>query len=258
MMMPLTLLFLPGTGLPDEFYAPLQSYLRRFGKVDQHRYQHSESMAAACKRLGAEADLFSPLRHEVCCGPISEERSLLGLKVSDAIVTQHETKHRGECVKALWRRTVVVGHSQGAGHALMLSQIHQLAGAIMVAGPADASRGRLAAWTRASYKTPLNRRMVLVHEKDGGSEAVVAHAKAGGMKVYERHEALQIKTGGYTILEKGPIPPLAAHGSLAGALTWAKQSVMYADYSELLSRQLVEWQNSEDLASHKRADTTLE
>ena len=245
MMTPLTLLFLPGTGLPNEFYAPLMSFLRRFGPVNQHEYQHRESIAAACKRLGGGTDLFAALRQEVCCGTSSEDKSLLGISVSESIVAKHELRHQTESAKALWRRTIVVGHSQGAGHALMLSQMHQLGGAIMIAGPADTSEETPAPWTRHSFRTPLNRRLLLIHQQDGGSETVMAHAKAGGMKVYERHRALQAGVGAYAILEKSSVPPLAAHGCLAGALTWSKQSMLFADYSEIVSRHLTVWHKIE-------------
>lgn len=241
-MTPTAILFLPGTGLPHQFYQPLMNYLGRFGRVHRQHYRHEESMAAACKRCGGSVELFKKLRSEVCSGAASFPESLLGLKPGDSITDEHERLHKNEKPQSLWRRTIVVGHSQGAGHALMLSQMHELAGVIMMAGPADAINGSLATWPRASYQTPLTRRLMLIHQQDGGRKAILEHAVGSGMRVHVRNKDMPELVGGHAILEKYPVPTLAAHGCLASGLIWAPESTLYEHYDGLLKRHIVEWQ----------------
>jgi len=66
-----------------------------------------------------------------------------------------------------WRRILIGGHSQGAGHAAYLSQEFSLAGVILLGGPGDFVAGiGLADWLFRSSATPPERRFSFVHELD--------------------------------------------------------------------------------------------
>lgn len=242
--MPNFILFLPGTGMPDQFYAPLLAFLHEQGIVHQWRYRHGESIVEACKRLGGGADLFATLRREVCFGPSDVRGSRLGLHPDDAISTWYEGLADRETPKEFWHRTVVIGHSQGAGHALLLSMEKSLAGAIMIAGPADAAAGQPAPWTRGPFQTPPSRRLVLVHAQDAGCRAILAHSEACGLRIHERKQGMSIETGGLALLDTEPVPGLSAHGCLAGSQTWAEEGRRQNDYRSLLSRHFNQWQRS--------------
>ena len=248
MMMPTSILFLPGTGLSEEFYSPLLALLGRHGGVLSFRYRHQESMVEACRRLAGSADLFETLRSEVCYGPKPQTVSELGLKPSDGISTWYEQHGglEGESAESLWRRTIVVGHSQGAGHALMISQNRSLAGALMIAGPADSLHGTLAPWTQRSFQTPTQKRLLMVHKQDAGYRPVAAHAEASGLRRWDLLGEPPSEIGGLALVDTEPMPAFAAHGCLAGAQTWAATPKRQALFRQLLVRAFELWQRPVD------------
>ncbi|PIS10939.1 MAG: hypothetical protein COT73_06635 [Bdellovibrio sp. CG10_big_fil_rev_8_21_14_0_10_47_8] len=75
-----------------------------------------------------------------------------------------------------WDRLVLLGHSQGTGHAAFLAKRHEVHGVILVAGPQD---GGEAPWLRTKSQTPPERILFLLHEKDFfGVDQQLAAAKA--------------------------------------------------------------------------------
>lgn len=239
----ITVLFLPGTGLPDTFYRPLLNYLNQYGEVVKWVYRHGESMVEACRRLGNQADLYGKLRSEVCFGYSETGNSRLGLGEDDAICAWYEKQVEKECIQDLWKRTLVVGHSQGAGHALMISQKRELMGALMIAGPADSAKGQAADWTKGAYATPNSRRMILVHRQDAGYRAILAHSVASGLVVREKSLCSTDNTceGGLAIVETKPVSAFSAHGCLAGGQTWEENGPLYESYHHLTRKVLTDW-----------------
>jgi len=61
-----------------------------------------------------------------------------------------------------WSKVVVVGHSQGSGHAAYLGKIHELGGVLMLAGPQDHG----AKWLGRPGKTPADRYFSFLHRDD--------------------------------------------------------------------------------------------
>lgn len=247
MMMPTSILFLPGTGLPEEFYSPLLALLGKFGGVRSWQYRHQESMVEACRRLGGSADLFETLRSEICFGPSPQQASKLGLTPSDGISSWYE-RHaglEGETAESLWSRTIVVGHSQGAGHALMISQKRSLAGALMIAGPADSLHGRLAPWTQKGFQTPAKKRLLMVHAQDAGYQAVAAHAEASGLRRLDMNGKQPNEIGGLALVDTATVPALSAHGCLAGGQTWATTPARQAFFRQLLLTTFERWQSQD-------------
>ena len=244
MMMPNSILFLPGTGLPETFYSPLLAALNKHGAVRSWRYRHQESMVEACRRLRGKADLFESLRREVCFGPSPQKGSELSLKPSDGICTWFESEGglESESPESLWKRTVVVGHSQGAGHALLISQKRSLAGALMIAGPADSLHGSLASWTGRDFQTPPERRLLMVHAQDAGYRAVAAHAEVCGLHLRELDHELPRDVGGLALVDTETVPALSAHGCLAGPQTWAAaRPERKTLFVQLLFRAFEQW-----------------
>jgi len=237
-MAPNAILFLPGTGVPDAFYRPLLDYLSQYGEVVRWVYRHRESMVEACRRLGNQTDLYGELRSEVCFGPRGGEQPLLGLNRNDAISAWFEERMQGSKSSNVWKQTVVVGHSQGAGHALLISQKRELAGAVMIAGPADATCGSAAGWSRGVYATPSSRRLVMVHAQDAGYRGTIAHALASGLTVRTRDGVTATRPGGHAVVETAEVPPLSAHGCLAGSQTWGVESPLYRSYHGLVNQHL--------------------
>lgn len=238
-----SILFLPGTGLPEQFYAPLLAILNQHGRVHHWRYRHHESILEAGRRLGGGGELFETLRREVCFGPEDGQRARLGTEPGGGISQWYEGLADGESNDELWQRTVVVGHSQGAGHALMLSQHRSLAGAVMIAGPADAWDGQPALWTRQAFRTEPSRHLLMVHAQDAGCRAVLAHAEACGLDVHEDTKAWPEEVGGIALLDTEAVGGFAAHGCLAGGQTWAGEGRRQERYRALLSRHFQRWRS---------------
>lgn len=61
-----------------------------------------------------------------------------------------------------WSKTVVVGHSQGSGHAAYLGKLHPLQAVIMLAGPQDNGAG----WLRQPGQTPGVNYLSFLHRQD--------------------------------------------------------------------------------------------
>jgi hypothetical protein len=66
-----------------------------------------------------------------------------------------------------WRRILIGGHSQGAGHAAYLGKEFELAGIVVFGGPGDFVAGiGVADWLRRPATTPPDRMFGFVHELD--------------------------------------------------------------------------------------------
>lgn len=238
------ILFLPGTGIPDEFYEPFLKVLSKYGKVHHWRYKHDESIHSVCKRLGGNVELFGKLREEVCFGANTNTKGYLGINRKESITETYERIYAGITADQIWCRTIVVGHSQGAGHALLLSQRRCLRGAVIVGGPADGLDGRIAPWTQGAYKTSRSRRLMLVHSQDAGKNAVLEHATASGMKLRRSIDQVQGNREGVVLLDNETVGAFAAHSCLASGQTWGCNNKRSMKYEELLKRRINVWEET--------------
>jgi pimeloyl-ACP methyl ester carboxylesterase len=66
----------------------------------------------------------------------------------------------------VWEKIVVVGHSQGAGHAGYLAKKHPLQAAILLAGPQDTTDAGPASWLSAPSATEPSRYLAFLHQND--------------------------------------------------------------------------------------------
>ena len=242
------ILFLPGTGIPEEFYSPLVRCLGKHGDVVTWEYRHCETMVGACRRLGGNARIFESLRSEVCFGPSDAETSLLGLSQSDSICSWYENLNHlaAESNESLWKKTIVVGHSQGAGHALMISQKKMISGVLMISGPADSANGKLAPWTKKESRTPAEKKLLMVHAQDAGKESVLAHAQVSGLRQWELSNEPPNEIKGLALIDSQSVPVLTAHGCLAGGQTWGEDSDRKFLYREILDQAFKRWLSQEN------------
>lgn len=200
-------------------------------------------MLEACKRLGSTPDLFDQLRREVCLGPLENSISMLGLESGCGISPWLESLQLASGHDDLWSQTIVVGHSQGAGHALWLSKTRLLRGVVMISGPADSYNSQLALWTQQASVTPANRMLALVHAQDSGFSAIVKHCCRSGLAPIHRRDLEIDNEGGLLLVDSEPVPLFSAHGCLAGPQTWSLESDRFPIYSNLLDRCLGTWQS---------------
>ncbi len=81
--------------------------------------------------------------------------------------------------KVRWEQVIIVGHSQGSGHAAYMSKIHKLKAIIMLAGPQDRFEdGRPVNWIAMDSKMPTSGYYSFIHQRDFfGSEHQINIAK---------------------------------------------------------------------------------
>ena len=65
-----------------------------------------------------------------------------------------------------WGKIVVVGHSQGSGHAGYLAKKHPMKAAILLAGPQDTTDAGPASWMSSPSQTPPSRYLSFTHRDD--------------------------------------------------------------------------------------------
>lgn len=69
--------------------------------------------------------------------------------------------------RPVWGKVVVVGHSQGSGHAAFLGKRHRLKGVLMLAGPQDTdASGEPVAWLEERGLTDPDRFLGILHRQD--------------------------------------------------------------------------------------------
>lgn len=118
-------------------------------------------------------DGFGEFREEVVVGtPVSpivevdaansiENRLLALLKSGGADFAEFVQK--GEL---RWDRIVVVGHSQGSGHAAYLGKRHRLRAVLLLAGPQDTGEQGVSPWLSRKGETPPESFLALLHRED--------------------------------------------------------------------------------------------
>ena len=65
-----------------------------------------------------------------------------------------------------WEKIIVVGHSQGSGHAAFLAKQHPLGGVILLAGPQDTTDAGPASWLSAPSATEPENYLSFLHRDD--------------------------------------------------------------------------------------------
>lgn len=66
----------------------------------------------------------------------------------------------------VWNKIVVVGHSQGSGHAGYLAKKHPMQGVILLAGPQDTTDAGPASWLSAPSATDPKKYLAFLHKND--------------------------------------------------------------------------------------------
>lgn len=162
--------FLPGTqGIPDYYRLVLRSGAARGYHALGLNYPNSEAVGVTCALRSS--DCFWDVRYEVLTG--SDSSPLVEVGEADAITTRlakaiaylHQNHPDEGWDQFLsgglvdWSKIVVGGHSQGGGHAGVMSKLHAMAGACYFSSPADWSviDQAPASWTARTNLTPTER-----------------------------------------------------------------------------------------------------
>lgn len=132
-------------------------------------------ITTACRDLNV-TDCFDQFREEIVLGnPVSD---LLDVDRQNSLENRlrmfmnylasqdaqwNEFFKNGEIV---WEKSVLMGNSQGAGHAAYLSKLHDVAGVLLVIGPQDHFKDRPAPWVLRPGLTHGDRYFSFLHRDD--------------------------------------------------------------------------------------------
>ncbi len=215
-------LFLPGTGATPEMYSALSSEAARTGlHAIGLTYPNDRSVNFQICPHDDDPDCHEKIRREIVLGvPASRH---VAVDEANAIEgrLQRALQHLGRVYpdegwqaylnadgSVRWDLVLVVGHSQGGGHAAYLAKLHRVARAVLFAW-ADVRRGELAPWlTQGAPRTPAADHYLFWHADD---VPVANHQEA-------LMAALRLDAFGAPVVVDGRQPPYGgSHGLVATA-----------------------------------------
>lgn len=81
----------------------------------------------------------------------------------------------------LWKRLIIVGHSQGGGHAGLLARDYEVARVVFFNSPSDfsATFGTTASWIKDTPLTPTENYYAFFHQDDGGPKRIQVYQDLG-------------------------------------------------------------------------------
>ncbi len=238
-------LFLPGSLRRSSDYPWLSGYLASVSDFYAIDYPVFQTVA----RLNADhyqSDCLVTVRRELIYGSKAVASPKLSIDTEHSITASFLAQVRQRCNvtasdDAIWSRTLVIGHSQGAGHAALLALEKQLLGVLLIAGPADAFDKQPSGWTAAKSATEGNRIKMFVHAEDRHARLCLHHSVMLGLNSIvvltesTQHEAI---LSSQVVIDTRPLPPLKSHDSLTMASTSADA------YNELFLFKLLQQANS--------------
>ncbi|MEQ8317693.1 MAG: GC-type dockerin domain-anchored protein [Phycisphaerales bacterium] len=96
-----------------------------------------------------------------------------------------------------WRRIIVAGHSQGAGHSAYLTKEFTLGGSLLFAGPGDFVTGvGPAPWLFRPSETPTSRMLAFTHVGDRTAAGFFGNQRILGLDAFGPLESVDRKTAG--------------------------------------------------------------
>ena len=215
------ILFLPGSFRRSSDYLWLSTCLADSGDYYFVDYPLSSTVA----KLNSEffdSDSHLQVRREFIYGSASQPNSKLGVAYEESImgtfltqVRQHHGFHLSE--REILLQTLVVGHSQGAGHAAVMAIDFELCGVLLIAGPADSYQQFPSEWTGMKVTTPSSRLRMFLHAEDRHARMCLHHATMLGLKridVLTSSTSLEDILLSQVVIDTRPLPPLKSHDCL--------------------------------------------
>lgn len=161
--------FLPGTtGIPDYYRLILRSGASRGFHALGLNYPNSEAVGVIC--LAEDTSCFWDVRREVITGVDHsnlvnvDSANSIATRVAKAVAylnTNYPNEGWGQYVSGgtpVWSKIIVAGHSQGGGHAGVMTKLYSLSRAVYFSSPPDWSvrANAPASWTTMSNVTPTS------------------------------------------------------------------------------------------------------
>jgi len=194
------MILLPGTkGKPRNFLRICDEAARMGYHVLALVYPNTWNFRKLCQESTDDA-CYENIRREIILG--EDVSAHVEVKQANSIVNRiratlqygHENDREGKWNSFLnaenlpeWNSIVIVGHSQGAGHAALIGKMYRTQRIIMISGPNDFYSGQQtpASWLSLPSLTPLHAYYMFLHKYDNSipySEQIL-QAKALGLTV---------------------------------------------------------------------------
>lgn len=214
-------LFLPGSFRRSEDYRWLTGQLSEICDYYTLDYPSSSSVAKLNQEF-FQSDSLLRVRRELIYGSraisdsrlsIGDEESILGSFLSQV----RKRNSTAGSIEEILSKTLIIGHSQGAGHAALISLEFDLRGTLLIAGPSDSYQGVPSAWTKLEARTPPKRCKMYIHVEDRHARLSLHHAMMLGLKktcILTELTDLQDVVSAEIVIDTRAIPPLKSHDGI--------------------------------------------
>lgn len=198
------------------------------------------------------SDSLLQVRQELIHGSQSVNDSRLSIAYEDSIMGSFLAQVRKQHGHSLSNHdilfhTLIVGHSQGAGHAAVIALDYNLSGVLLISGPSDSYQHVPSSWTGIKAKTSRSRYKMFIHAEDRHTRMCLYHSTLLGLKkisVLTESSVLEEVISSQVVIDTRPLPPLRSHDCLTF------DSAKLDDFNKLYLAAVIE--------SHKRKAASSE
>lgn len=214
-------LFLPGSFRRCSDYQWLSECLAY--NTDFYAYDYPVSSTVA--KLNSQhynSDSLLKVRRELIYGSQSISDPRLSIPYEDSVVgsflAQVRSRH-GQAMsdQDILYNTLIVGHSQGAGHAAVISIDYNLSGVLLISGPADSYQQVPSSWTGIRARTSRDRVKMFIHAEDRHAKMCLSHSTMLGLKdisVLTESSELADIVSSQVVIDTRTLPPVKSHDCL--------------------------------------------
>lgn len=211
-------LFLPGSFRRSDDYRWLTGHLSQICDYYTIDYPLSSSVAKLNEEF-FRSDSLLEVRRELIYGSCSVLSSRLSISDEDSILGSYmaQVRHRNSMtgsIDEILSQTLIIGHSQGAGHAALMSLEFNVRGILLIAGPSDSYQGVPSGWTRLQAKTSPRRCKMYVHVEDRHARLSLYHGMKLGLKrtcILTDSTDLEELISAQIVIDTRAMPPLKSH-----------------------------------------------
>jgi len=184
------LLFLPGSRRNRHDYPWLLQVLEQLGNVEALENPIQSTVHELYIRSDCRYDHFT-IRNAICFGCSNLDGIISGYFNKPSLIDQL-TELISESLSDYFSRTILIGHSQGAGNALCIAKKFNPLGLILLSGPSDPILADTQPWTSelSSFSSKIT---VFVHSDDRHLRNCLLHAN-------------QLKVSNLTIIDHDSSP----------------------------------------------------
>jgi pimeloyl-ACP methyl ester carboxylesterase len=214
-------LFLPGSFRRSSDYVWLSNCLAQNSDFYTVDYPVSTTVAKLNSEIYS-SDCMLQVRRELIYGSQSISDSRLSIAYEDSVMgsfLEQVKKRHGNSISdhEILSHTLVVGHSQGAGHAAVMAIDHILNGVLLISGPADSYLHVPSSWTEIRARTSRTHVRMFIHAEDRHSRMCLYHSTLLGLNnisVLTESSRLEDVISSQVVIDTRPLPPLKSHDCL--------------------------------------------